>query len=190
MSMPFTQFSCDRCEFTADSTVLWGMFTYQLEDGQTMNVDRCLGWCHQCNTVTAIEDLSGEGARNQISEAEQELASIINKSGIWNLLNRLFSSHARLQEINHWHEKKADGERTLAFLAHRSDPPRCLFCSSTAVAKLPQARNVDRDNQLAIGFTHPECGGQLFAIKSSYSVSIEPSNRSYSPSGVFMRGDS
>ena len=133
MSMPFVFFKCDRCAFKADSTVLWGSFSYQLSDGRKLAVQRELGWCRQCATVTAIEDLSDIDARKQLDEANTALV-VLNGDGFWKAIKR--RTNKGRKEIELWQSRQVAAGQRLDFLRQRSDPPRCLYCSSTDVARL------------------------------------------------------
>jgi hypothetical protein len=99
-------------------------------------------------------------------------------------------------KIEHWHYKQEDLARKLdeatlllAIIKQRQSPPRCLECGSTRVIVPLVADREFWDSvntKGAIGFIHPDCGGELLAHKDGLRIAIRTSKRYYTPEGVFI----
>lgn len=184
MSMPYDFIKCTHCDFIGFDRVLWGRRDYLLSDGQRMRVDRQMGWCHACDDVTAIEDLSDVEAKGTISEANTELATL-KRPGLIATLQRKFNYGP--QQIEHWQEKIQVAEARLSFLRSRQDPIRCLICSSTHVEPIyPESERGLHVMSRRVHFMHPNCGGNLFRENSNCWEAGLPMARTYSANGVFQ----
>ena len=55
MSVPGVNISCDRCEYSGSTGVVFGLFKYSTPHGR-ISLPRTLGWCSSCNSLAPIEE--------------------------------------------------------------------------------------------------------------------------------------
>ena len=91
MSFPSYSILCTQCDYDSSSRASHGIYFYKDDEGQ-FNLERQLGWCNGCESITAIEDFSDTS--KAASKIRSELESIRRDTGtVWaNILNVLFKS--------------------------------------------------------------------------------------------------
>ena len=57
MSVPSYSILCTQCDYRSSSNATNGQYYYKDDEGQ-FNLERQLGWCNGCQSITAIEDFS------------------------------------------------------------------------------------------------------------------------------------
>jgi len=196
MSVETTQITCAKCSFTASDSVTWGYFSYELEDNTLVPAMRSLGWCHNCNDVVAIENLtplakhpkdSYGKPRKGIAELQLELQRAksrlrsmfgFGKAKIELLQNALEFAIIREREIDQYNN----------LIESRVGSACCLFCSMRDILHLNIPELTEGDPPVSTGFIHPHCGGQLMAAKSGFRVSLRFDRISvYDCEGRFLR---
>ncbi|MEI8123349.1 MAG: hypothetical protein WCI20_15065 [bacterium] len=196
MSVETTQITCSTCAFTASDSVTWGYFSYELKDNTLISVERSLGWCHNCNDVVAIENLTPKAKRSkdtdgrswkgiaelklELQKAKSRLRNIFGfgKAKIDLLTNELEFTILREREIDQYNK----------LIESRVGSSRCLFCSMRDILHLNIPKLTEGNPPVSTGFIHPECGGQLMAAKSGFRVSLRFDYTSvYDCEGHFLR---
>ena len=91
MSVPSYSILCNQCDYKSSSRASHGRYFYKDDEGQ-FNLERQLGWCNGCQSITAIEDFSDTS--KAASKIRSELESIRRDTGtvFANTLNVLFKS--------------------------------------------------------------------------------------------------
>ena len=184
MSMPYDVIYCSKCDFQAVSTVLWGRFLYWADDGKEAYFSRKLGWCHDCKTVRAIEELPQvEQVLRRRIELDQELNGDL----------RMDRFLAWMGTEKSWRLKHAleerDGLDVLETVANLERKPRCLACTSENVADIqaPFARDLPSTFDMELPFFHPDCGGSLrFKDSKGYRLAKGPSVLRMTVEGNFI----
>ena len=196
MSMPVTTFYCTECDYRQGDSESWGSRAYVLPDGSELQVPRRLGWCEDCGGLASVETFSAVDLANDIRLAKQELADLPPQPvrQPWQVVKYLpFSGWDT--KVRRWNFKQSDipkriDEATtlLSIVEKRKNPPRCLECGSARVIApiVPNREFWDAEKPKATGFKHPGCGGELWADKDGFRVSIRPSIRRYTPEGDFI----
>ena len=139
MSMPFYAFECPRCDFRAHSRVVWGQFSYLIDDTHFL-LKRDLGWCDNCMTLVPIEVLPDsdsiealESEKNDITfefengkAALRENQSVLTKFAglkprlsphLKHLKTQLRSKAGQIQNL----------KNLLKALSYRKSGPKCLI---------------------------------------------------------------
>lgn len=180
MSINTVTVDCEACGASFSTNVLVGNFVYELRDGTQIPLDRTYGWCDACERMVAIEDLSGRSALDDLRkykdwklQAEDKLRRSIFFQG---------KEKQRLSEINNL---IAETERQLAFLQNRKSPAKCLTCGSESNKILPRVPFPDKTGvPVAAGWSHPSCGGRMFATLQNYRFSMSNAPRVYDEHGL------
>jgi hypothetical protein len=200
MSAPAVMFGCDRCEFRASAMANWGIFNYQVEN-DTIPVERQLGWCRSCDTVTPAEVLptrdslnAAQARRDSLQAQIQDARNALQSEQSW--IARLFGVSPRLppdiQDLQFVQfalsQTVADWQRALDALKGRTSRPRCLLCGAHCESYLPSMSGLseqddDDDTSVPIGFMHPKCGGQLTAWLPGIRWSVRLRRRTYDLEG-------
>ncbi len=204
MSMPFLIFTCDRCDATWDSMVLWGRFSYEGLGG-LLGVGRDVGWCHSCATLTAVEALpqDEEAQVFEVNIAKKMQAAkdgrdeaMRGRSWIRRVLDIAPKEPREIRaldyDISYMQEKLQALNERLSFLRHRESKERCLRCGSTGCFPLvfkirPLGLYEAPDPPVPTEATHPGCGGRLLVQYSDYTVSTNMNHRVYYKEGRFLR---
>lgn len=173
--MPFLVYSCTNCDFRADETINWGMFSYAIGNG-CVSIVRDLGWCARCHTITPIEILP-VALQDEISKLKAEASQIDGQRII--LQGRIKEVQDEIEKLSprlvrlYWFGRRRNAlkalERTLsgstrdqraledrgselmlhlAFLGallSRKSPPRCLMCGNTGAFTIPKGRPLGSD---------------------------------------------
>jgi hypothetical protein len=164
VSVPYTVIKCSRCTTRWSSGVLFGGFTYILRRGRTLTVDRMLGWCQQCRSLTAVERLP---LLVDLDDIRASLKDLSARQRVSRPTERPMLQY----EIDRLKQKLSEQRSVTRFLKTRKSPPRCLNCSSINV------------EPVAPGFRHPGCGGVLDLQPSRDRVSFILEERYYSVEG-------
>jgi len=154
MSWPVTIFTCTRCDFRQGDTHTWGIREYVLADGVRVSVPRRLGWCHSCQSIAAVEDLSGDEQREELEEIQVALVVL----RFW-----------KFRERKWLRRQLADALDTLDLLKERKSPARCLHCGSADIGSIT---------------THPGCGGVIQAGLSDLRIALRQIVTRYTRGGL------
>jgi len=182
--MPYGEIYCDRCDFQGTTTVLWGSFKYQFEDGTSAYIERKLGWCSDCNDIRPVEVLPEYDSVNDELEKYRRLLDAERSRGIIGSIHRKMSSRARYH-FEHLQESERGMANLLRLAATRRSAPKCLHCSSEDVAEIDMPKYGSDPFDWSLDFLHPGCGGNL-RVKDSGGMRISIGNRTmlYSPEGI------
>ena len=186
MSILQSSIKCDKCDYRSTMAVTTGKFFYVF-DGDQYNVDRCHGWCYECQKFVAMEYLGKE----KVIEAEilkaQDIMSFVETAGFWTKMKSEYKKQKRDYSYNQKRLKWLN-ER-LANLKEKQRPPRCLVCGATNVQSI-YVRDLDYNNpdikEKLMEFKHPNCGGELWLIRSTIRGSIEFIPRLYDVEGNML----
>ena len=162
MSVPYRNVSCTGCDLQQTSLVLYGFFVWRGAQNREWYIDRELGICRDCCTVTPSERLPDRDEFNEAEEAflagfwrkrclrKKVYRSIWNKSLIQKALDPA-SRYEVLQAVMNWQRG-----------------PVCLSCGSTAVSTMPIPYGHDTSSvdPVPTGTIHPGCGGELLDFGS------------------------
>ena len=173
MSMPYEVIYCDQCQASWATFCVWGHFAYRLPNGDEVHVNRRLGWCTDCGSIRAIEELpSPEQLADEMSSAVRRHEDAQPKT----LAERLFGVSRRTNLEHRTAAKQMrDANNLLKVLDLRTSGPRCLECGSTENFALPwppiTSTFSGRKFDVPLGANHPECGGNL-RVKDSGGTSV------------------
>jgi len=198
MSVATTQITCSNCSFSASDSVNWGHFSYELDDGTLIPLQRSLGWCNHCSDVVAIESLSPipmqqtdilGRPRKSVFELKLELQTTKNR--LRNIFGFGKDRIARLtSDLEFTVKEERENDLYNNLVESRAGSPRCLRCSLRDIHPLKIPDLTERHPPLSTGFIHPECGGQIMACKSGFRVSMRFDRvRIYDCEGCFLRED-
>lgn len=196
MSVASTQISCSNCSFSASDSVTWGRFSYELDDGTRIPLQRCLGWCHHCDDVVAIEaitpisrQLTDIFGRPRKSAIQLQLDLQKAKNRLRNIFGFGKSEIARLtSDLESTVKEERENDVYNNLVESRIGSARCLRCSMRDVHPLKISRVTEGAPSVSTGFIHPECGGQILAGKSGFRVSMRFDRvRLYDCEGCFLR---
>ena len=130
MSVPSYSILCNQCDYRSSSNATNGQYYYKDDEGQ-FNLERQLGWCNGCQSITAIEDFSD--VVKAATKIKPELESIRRDTGtvFANILNVLFKSRREwiasiIETINSY-------AKYIELAKARTGQERCLKCSSYVV---------------------------------------------------------
>jgi hypothetical protein len=191
MSVEVGILRCDSCSLGAGTSMIWGKWRYELPDGTRTKVQRCFGWCYDCQSITPVENFQClNSLRNEyrrICELEYEIRQ--GMKGILNWLGLNKGQIKRLKEVTEfrlWQERKLEAYKTM--LKSRNSKERCLECSGTNISHLNLPDREECWQQyIPIGFIHPGCGGQIMlgydGLRFAFSFR---KIRIFSPEGVFL----
>ena len=191
MSVPSYSILCTQCDYESSGRAIWGRYYYKDDEGQ-FNLERQLGWCNGCQSITAIEDF--RKTAEVASKVRFELELISLKTGtIWaNILNVLFKS--RREWLDSTIETINSYAKYIELAIARTGQERCLKCSSYVVIPYnPTKEGGDLDvhgfmyhGERNTDFVHPGCGGTFYekADKVRLHGMFEP--RFYTTDGVFI----
>ena len=191
MSVPSYSILCTQCDYRSSSNATNGQYYYKDDKGQ-FNLERQLGWCNGCQSITAIEDF-GDTAE-AAAKIKSELEFIRRDTGtVWaNILNVLFKS--RREWIASIIETTRSYAKYIELANARAGQERCLKCSSYVVLPYkPTKEGGDLDvhgfmyhGERNTDFEHPGCGG-TFSEKADnvrFHGKFEP--RFYKPDGSYI----
>jgi len=192
MSVPSYSILCNQCDYKSSSRASHGRYFYKDDEGQ-FNLERQLGWCNGCQSITAIEDFGKTSTA--ASEIRSNLYSIRRDTAtvFANLLNVLFKSRreslsSKIKAIN-GHAKYI--ELTEA----RRGQERCLKCSSHAVIPYKPIRegggfketgDFMLHGQHGTDVEHPGCGGMFYEKADDVRLHGKFDSKFYKTDGVFI----
>lgn len=195
MSFPVTEFTCSKCSFTGDNTVSWGKFAYELADGKLLPLERSIGWCYECDRLAGVETLDPRSPQDVIfgepmpdsAERRAELKKVKAR-----LLTRLGFGKAKIKNMTDCLESTLKFEENVALynknIVSRSEPSKCLRCSSANVIILRYPHPIECAPPLPTGFIHPNCGGSILVAMSGDRLAMMFDRvRVYECSGRFLR---
>ncbi len=184
MSMPCVLFDCASCDFKASSMCTWGPFEYDLGEAGVVRLERRLAWCYHCDDVVPMEYLSDmdELTRDR-DRTSARLSSLRGNDGFLMRLRNSFGD--RRARINMAEETLAEADLRIAFLRKRSSPPKCLFCGEDRVTAL-DLELFDESQPVAMGFQHPNCGGEIWMRMSDFSMWPQTMRRVYDFDGQLL----
>jgi hypothetical protein len=203
MSMPFTVFSCNRCDFGGSSIVNRGASCYQSGEQQAY-VNKQLGWCAQCADLCSAENLPTvasitamakeyaglqkvvEDCRSELKTKRSWLAKLFN--GSIRLPDEMLYAESDMMDLDN---QLQDDRQCIEILKGRQSPARCLTCGSTEITYLPHDYKLlgCPDNPgppVPIHFLHPGCGGELLAQYSDIRFSLKSVRRFYDTEGNLL----
>jgi len=192
MSVPSYSILCTQCDYDSSSRASHGLYYYKDDDGQ-FNLERQLGWCNGCQSITAIEDFSD--AAKVAGEIRSKLYYIHRDTGtvFANILNVLFKSRrewlgSTIETINGY-------AKYIELAKARTGQERCLKCSSYVVVPYKPAKEgggfKNRGDFMYHGehntdFEHPGCGGMFYEKADDVRLNGKSESSFYKPDGSFI----
>jgi len=191
MSVPSYSILCTQCDYSSSSNATNGQYYYKDDEG-LFNLERQLGWCNDCQSITVIEDFNDTS--KAVSKIRSELESIRRDTGtVWaNILNVFFKSRREwiasiIETINSY-------AKYIELAKARTGQERCLKCSSYAVAPYKPAkegggldvRGFMYHGERNTDFVHPGCGGAFYEKADNVRLHGMFEPRFYKPDGVFI----
>jgi hypothetical protein len=157
MSMPYRIISCSRCDLYETSLNMYGFFVWRDPQNREFHIDRELGICRDCRTVTPIERLPDH---DEFDEAEEAFLS-----GFWrkrSLRKKIYRSFWKDSLIEKALDPESGYEVLRAVMALKRTPV-CLVCGSSSVSTMPipYGHNPSSEDPVPTGTIHPGCGGEL-----------------------------
>jgi hypothetical protein len=189
MSVPSYSILCNQCDYKSSSRASHGRYFYKDDEGQ-FNLERQLGWCNGCQSITAIEDFSDTS--KAASKIRSELESIRRDTGtvFANILNVLFKS--RRAWIDSIIETINSYAKYIELAKARTGQERCLKCSSYVVVPYKPAKEgggfKEKGDFMYHGehqtdFEHPGCGGMFYEKADNVRLHGKFEPRFYKPDG-------
>ena len=192
MSVPSYSILCTECDYRSSSNATNGQYYYKDDEGQ-FNLERQLGWCNGCQSITAIEDFSD--VVKAATKIKSELESIRRKTGtVWaNILNVLYKS--RREWLDSTIETINSYAKYIELAKGRTGQERCLKCSSYVVVPYKPAKeggDLDVHGFMYHGerntdFVHPGCGGTFYEKADDMRFSMVSYSKFYATDGVFIQ---
>lgn len=170
MSFQDTWVKCNSCSKKFSTDVLVGRFSYELQDGTQLPIQRKYGWCHDCKCLEAAEDLDPVGVQKQIDELRGKRRDF--EGGDESLASE------RIPVIDRIDQEIVELERLQLYLAERTAPSSCLNCGSNAVQEMPI---------LVEDWRHPGCGGEFTSETGDVFFSDVYPLRVYDENGSLLR---
>ena len=192
MSVPSYSIRCTQCDYDSSSRANHGLYYYKDDEGQ-FNLERQLGWCNACQSITAIEDFSDTSKAASTIRSELENINRYTSSVYANICNVLFSSNRKW--LNGLTETINSYARYIELARVRSGQERCLKCSSYVVVPYKPAKEgggfKERGDFMYhgehnTGFVHPGCGGTFYEKADDVRFSGKSESRFYKPDGSFI----
>lgn len=177
--MRFRRITCSKCDSMWSSIQTWGRFTYHLQDGSEINVERDLGWCYDCDSFKTVEELPKlEAISSKLESLKTELLGYITDEAGNGLaedkqrkIHRLEDKFMKTKLVYNWRES-------------RESPPKCLTCGSTDIENIDTG--VEIDDKRTLNFIHPKCGGELSVIMSDTRIGIQMPKYDYNGEGYLQ----
>ena len=192
MSVPSYSILCNQCDYKSSSRASHGRYFYKDDEGQ-FNLERQLGWCNGCQSITAIEDFGKTSTAASEIRSKLELISLKTVTVWANILNILFKS--RREWIGSIVESTRSYAKYIELAKVRTGQERCLKCSSYVV--IPYKPTKERGGFKEKGdflyhgkyqtdFEHPGCGGMFYEKADNVRFSCKSESRFYKPDGSFI----
>ena len=162
----------------------WRPFAYDLGEAGIVRLERRLAWCHHCDYIVPMEDLND--IDDVVEERDKAAAYLSSLRGNDRLLMRLRNSFGdRRARIDMGDKTLAEADLRLAFLHKRQSPPKCLFCGAARVTAL-DFELFDESQPVAMGFQHPNCGGEIWMRMSDFRIWPQTMRRVYDFDGQLL----
>ena len=192
MSVPSYSVLCTQCDYRSSSNATNGQYYYKDDEGQ-FNLERQLGWCNGCQSITAIEDFSD--AAKVAGEIRSNLYSIRRDTGtvFANILNVLFKS--RREWLSDSLTKINNHAKYIQLAQERIGQERCLTCGSHVVKPykpiregggFKEAGDFMLHGQHGTNVEHPGCGGMFYEKADKMRFSMVSYSKFYATDGVFI----
>jgi hypothetical protein len=192
MSVPSYSIRCTQCDYRSSSLATNGCYYYKDDDGE-FNLEKQLGWCNGCQSITAIEDFSDTA--KVASRIRSELESIRRDAGtvFANILNVLFKS--RREWLDSTIEAINSYAKYIQLAQKRIGQERCLTCGSHVVRPYKPTREgggfKDTGDFMFHGqhntdIAHPGCGGMFYEKADNMRFSMVSYSKFYTTDGVFI----
>lgn len=205
MSMPSLSFTCSACDYKGSSMVGWGARSYQCAEG-SLYISSTLGWCFGCARLAPLELLHGVSPgfieskekekialEAEVSECRQHLVANQSWFAKWRKRPVILPDNikGKAYAVRELEKEISEAKVNQIWLARRQSPPRCLTCSSTDIRYLPEQFEPAGDVKnpgppIAIGFKHPECGGDLLVAHCDIWFNVQITPRVYSEEGILL----
>jgi len=191
MSVPSYSIPCTQFDYRSSSNASNGQYYYKDDEGQ-FNLERQLGWCNGCQSITAIEDFSDTSKAATKIKSELESIRIDTGTVFANILNVLFKS--RREWLDSTIETINSYAKYIELAKARTGQERCLKCSSYVVVPYKPAKeggNLDVNGFMYHGerntdFVHPGCGGTFYEKADNVQLHGKFEPRFYTTDGVFI----
>jgi len=192
MSVPSYSILCTQCDYRSSSRANHGCYYYKDDEGQ-FNLERQLGWCNGCQSITAIEDFSDTSKAASTIRSELKNINRYTSSVYANICNVLFPSNRKW--LNWLTETINSYAKYIELAQVRSGQERCLKCSSYVVVPYKPAKEgggfKDRGDFMYHGehstdFVHPGCGGTFYEKADDVRLFGKLESRFYKPNGAFI----
>ena len=192
MSIPSYSILCTQCDYRSSSNASNGQYYYKDDEGQ-FNLERQLGWCNGCQSITAIEDFSDTSKAATKIKSELESIRIDTGTVFANILNVLFKS--RREWLDSTIETINSYAKYIELAEARTGQERCLKCSSYVVVPYKPAKeggDLDVHGFMYHGerntdFVHPGCGGTFYEKADDMRFSMVSYSKFYATDGVFIQ---
>jgi hypothetical protein len=192
MSMPSYSILCNQCDYKSSSRASHGRYFYKDDEGQ-FNLERQLGWCNGCQSITAIEDFGKTSTAASEIRSKLELISLKTVTVWANILNILFKS--RREWIGSIVESTRSYAKYIELAKVRTGQERCLKCSSYVVIPYKPTKEGGGFKETGdfmyhgkhnTDFEHPGCGGTFYEKSDNVRLHGKFEPRLYMTDGVFI----
>ena len=192
MSVPSYSIQCTQCDYDSSSRATNGRYYYKDDEGP-FYLERQLGWCNGCQSITAIEDFSHTSHAATKIRSELELINIKTGTPWANILNVLFKS--RREWIASIIETTRNYAKYIELAKGRTGQERCLKCSSYVVIPYKPTKEgggfKEKGDFMYHGeqqtdFEHPGCGGTFYEKADNVRLNCIFESRFYKPDGSFI----
>ena len=162
MSVPSIEFICEKCSHTGSTGLLHGPMMYRHSDKEH-DVNRCLGWCHDCDGFASIEDFSDtDELLKKLVKVTDELQYLYGKR-----IALFLASGARFRRDSLL-DCLSETSFRLDLVRKRKGEEKCLRCGCSDVVpfdgSFPRVEFYHHcPEPSATGFRHPGCGGEFIA---------------------------
>ena len=192
MSMPSYSILCTQCDYKSSERATWGLYYYRDAEGR-FNLERQLGWCNGCQSITAIEDFGDTAEAADKIKFELEFIRRDTGTVFSNILNVILPSRRKwlsdsLTKINN-HAKY------IQLAQERIGQERCLTCGSHVVKPYKPIRegggfketgDFMLHGQHGTDVEHPGCGGMFYEKADKMRFSMVSYSKFYATDGVFL----
>ena len=192
MSFPSYSILCTQCDYDSSSRASHGSYYYKNDEGE-FDLERQLGWCNGCQSITAIENF--DKTSKVASEIRSKLELInLKMAAVWaNILNVLFKS--RREWLDSTIETINSYAKYIELAEARTGQERCLKCSSYVVVPYKPAkegggldvRGFMYHGERNTDFVHPGCGGAFYEKADDMRFSMVSYSKFYTTDGVFIQ---
>ena len=192
MSVPSYSILCNQCDYKSSSRASHGRYFYKDDEGQ-FNLERQLGWCNGCQSITAIEDFGKTSTAASEIRSKLELISLKTVTVWANILNILFKS--RREWIGSIVESTRSYAKYIELAKVRTGQERCLKCSSYVVIPYKPTKEGGGFKETGdfmyhgkhnTDFEHPGCGGTFYEKADNVRLHGKFEPRFYKTDRVFI----